>query len=236
MDRFKPGLNNLIIYIIILLSAWNCYQELQTLNVLSMAVSIIGLIAAALYFLDKKGYKSLVWIWTAAQVVIITTFRLDPENESGIEVSKYVVYDCSQVINLVFGLSFKAGNTRIAIDFNALVLLYFFLLKQLKTSAHIGKSYVLAAQSGSPLEVQGLGDLAVMITDKVVVDGNQNWLAGNLSAPIVLNGKEYDRVVIQVEDSLLSNFIWAVPSDYKLNKKANSSVTFEAANWLYLKM
>lgn len=74
MDRFKPGLNNLIIYIIVLLSSWNFYQELYTLNVLSMAVSVVGLIAAMLYFLDKTGYKSLVWIWTVAQVVIITTF------------------------------------------------------------------------------------------------------------------------------------------------------------------
>lgn len=236
MSKFKPGFSNLIIYIIVLLSAWNCYQELQTLNILSMAVSVIGLIAAALYFLDKKGYKSLVWIWTVAQAVIITTFRLDPENESGIEVAKYIVYDCSQVLHLVFGLSFKAGNTRLAIDFNALVLLYFFLLKQLKTSAHIGKSYTMGIQTGSPLETQGYSDLVVFITGKVEVDGHKNWLAGNLSAPIVLNGKEYDRVVIQVEDSLLSNFIWAVPSDYKLNKKANSSATFEAENWLYIKM
>lgn len=236
MDRFKPGLNNLIIYIIVLLSSWNFYQELYTLNVLSMAVSVVGLIAAMLYFLDKTGYKSLVWIWTVAQVVIITTFRLDPDNESGHEVAKYVFYDCTQAVHLGFGLSFKAGNSKFAIDFNALVLIFFFLLKQLKTSAHIGKSYTMGIQTGSPLELQLSGELVVFITGKVTIDGHQNWLAGNLSAPVVLNGNEYDRVVIQVEDSLLSNFILAVPSDYKFSKKANSSTTFEAANWLYIKM
>lgn len=236
MDRVKPSLSNLIIYIIILLSAWNLYRELQTLNVLSMAVSVLGLIAAGLYFLDKKGYKSLVWIWIVTQAVIITTFRLDPENESNHEISKYVFYDCIQSLRLVFGLSFKAGNTRLAIDFNALVLIYYFLLKQLKTSAHIGKSYTLAAQSGSPVAAQLYGDLIVYITEKVEVDGYKNWLSGNLSAPIILNGKEYDRVVIRVEDTLLSDFILAVPAGYAFHKKANSSTPFEAANWLYLKM
>ncbi|RYD98815.1 MAG: hypothetical protein EOP54_06405 [Sphingobacteriales bacterium] len=235
MNRFKPNLGNLIIYLIVLLSAWNLYRELQTLNVLSIAVSVIGLIAAGLYFLDIKGYKSLVWVWTIAQVVIVTTFRLDPENESGHEVAKYIFYDCTQTLRLVFGLNFKAGNTKLAIDFNALVLIYYFLLKQLKTSAHISKSYTMSTQAGSPLEAQGYSDLVVFITEKVTVDGHKNWLAGNLSAPIVLNGKEYDRVVIQVEDSLLSNFILAVPSGYEFNNKANSSAAFEAKNWLYIK-
>lgn len=69
MNKFKPGLSNLIIYIIIVLSVWNLYQELQTLHMLSMAVSLIGLLAAALFFLDNRGYKSLVWVWIAAQLV-----------------------------------------------------------------------------------------------------------------------------------------------------------------------
>lgn len=236
MDRLKPSLSNLIIYIIILLGAWNIYQELQTLNVLSMAVSVMGFIAAGLYFLDKKGYKSLVWIWTIAQVIIITTFRLDPEHESTHEISKYVFYDCTQSLRLVFGLSFKAGNTKLAIDFNALVLIYYFLLKQLKTSAHIGRSYTLAAQPGSPVAAQLSGDLIVYITEKVAIDGYTGWLAGELSTTIILNEQTYDRVVIRVEDTLLSNFILAIPSEYAFHKKANSSASFEAANWLYLKM
>ncbi len=236
MDRFKPSLSNLIIYIIILLSTWNIYRELQTLNVLSMMVSVVGFISAGLYFLDRKGYKSLVWIWTVAQVIIITTFRLDPENESTHEVAKYVFYDCTQSLRLVFGLSFKAGNTKLAIDFNALVLIYYFLLKQLKTSSHIGRSYTLAAQSGSPVAAQLSGDLVAYITEIVAIDGYKNWLVGNLSTPIILNEQAYDRVVIRVEDTLLSNFILAVPSDYAFHKKANSSAPFEAANWLYLKM
>lgn len=77
----------------------------------------------------------------------------------------------------------------------------------MKTSAHIGKSYTMGVQTGSPLEPQGYSDLGVFITEKAAIDGHKNWLAGNLSAPIVLNGEEYDRVMIQVEDSLLSNFI-----------------------------
>lgn len=236
MDRLKPSFSNLIIYIIIVLSAWNLYRELQTLNVLSMAVSIMGLIAACLYFLDKRGYKSLVWIWVVAQAIIITTFRLDPENESTHEIAQYTFYDCTQAVRLVFGLSFNAGNTKLSIDFNALVLVYYFLLKQLKTSAHIGKSYTLAAQAGSPVATQLYGDLVVYITGKVEVDGYKNWLAGTLSAPVMLNGKEYDRVVIRVDDTLLSNFILAVPSGYTFHKKANLSTPFEAANWLYIKM
>lgn len=234
MNKFKPGLNNLIIYIIIGLSAWNLYRELQTLNVLSMAVSVIGLLAAALFFLDNRGYKSLVWVWIAAQVFMLSTSKLDPE--SGLEISRYIVFDCTQALRLTFELSFKAGHAMLFLNFNALVLLYFFLLKQLKTSAHIGRSYAMTAQAGSPLETQLATDLIVFITEKVEIDGHKNWLAGNLSAPIVLNGKEYDRVVIQVEDTLLSNFILAVPSDYKLNKKANSSTAFEARNWLYIRM
>ncbi len=94
----------------------------------------------------------------------------------------------------------------------------------------------MGIQTGSPLEAQLSGDLVVFITEKVAIDGHKNWLAGNLSASIVLNGREYDRVLIKVEDTLLSNIILAMPSDYKLNKKANSSTVFEARNWLYLKM
>ncbi len=236
MDRLKPSSANLIIYIIILLSSWNIFQESQTGNMLSMAVSVLGLIAAASYFLDKKGYKSLVWIWTIAQVAIITTFRLDPENESTQEISRYVFYDCTQSLRLGFGFSFKAGNTRLAIDLNALVLVYYFLLKQLKTSAHIGKSYTLAAQSGSPVAAQLSGDLIVHITGKVTIDAYHNWLSGNLSTPIIINEQVYDRVVIRVEKTQLSNCILAVPADYLFTKKANSPSSFEAANWLYLKM
>ena len=87
-------------------------------------------------------------------MVIITTFHLNPDNESGYEVAKYVFYDCTQAVRLVFRLSFKAGNIKLAIDFNALVLIYFFLLKQLKASAHIGKSYTIGIQTGRPLELQ----------------------------------------------------------------------------------
>lgn len=159
MNKFKPGLSNLIIYIIVLLSAWNLYRELYTLNVLSMAISVIGLLAAALFFLDKRGYKSLVWVWTAAQVLILSTSKLDPE--SGLEISRYIVFDGTQVLRLTFGINFKAGHTKLAIDFNALVLLYFFLLKQLKAGAPIGSSYTLAAQAGSPLATQLSGDLVV---------------------------------------------------------------------------
>lgn len=151
---------------------------------------------------------------------IISKSELDPD--TGAAIAQHLIFDCSQAVNVKFGFYISASNSSFALNFNVLVIAYFFLLKQLKTSAHIGKSYTMAAQTGSPLEGQGFGDLAVMITDKVAVDGSQNWLAGNLSAPIVLNGKEYDRVLIQEEDTLLSNFILAVPSDYTLNKKANS--------------
>ena len=231
MRKFKPGINNLIIYIILVLSTLNLLNQFASFNVASTVISVVGLLAVALYFSGHKFHRKLIWIWIVAQLISIVSHGVD--TNTGVAFAN-IIYDASQLFKIRFGLSLSADSSKLVFDFNILVILYFFLFKQLKISAHIGKSYELGIQENSPIaEMNNLSPM-VIFTEKVQLDEDKNWLLGDLSSPITLNGIEYSSILVKFEDALLTNVILAVPSDMQVKQKANSA-GLEPLNWLFLK-
>lgn len=137
MKSLKIDKNNALILIVGGLSLISIFLEFRNRNYLSLANSIIGLTGVCLFFLKNDVFRYFLWTWIAAQAIII--------DHSFTNVTTGITYDdpildLSQIFRLKLGFSLSGSSNAYAINFNPVVILYFFLFRNLKTSSFIGRN------------------------------------------------------------------------------------------------
>ena len=230
MKNFKLDKNNALIFIIGGLSIANIAFQIRPQNYLSIANSVIGLAGVALFLLDKNAFRPLIWIWIAAQAIIIDHTISD--RIAGTVVSQ-PIFDLSQIFHLKIGFYASGGTNAYGLNFNAVIILCFFLFRNLKTSSFIGKRLGLLAMRGN-LDLQFEEGTFATLVQRVNLDGDDNWLLGYLSTLIIFNGKQYDRVLVHLEDGLLTHTFRIVPLLATIAPGINSLLQFERIQWLMI--
>jgi len=230
MKHLKLDKNNILIFIIGILSLINIPIQISAHNYLSIANSIIGLAGVVMFLMSKSVFRYLVWIWIVAQAIIIEHTAVD--SATGV-IQKEMLFDLSQIFNLKIGF-YASGNTNTyGLDFNALVILYFIVFRNLKTSSYIGKTIGLLFMKGN-LDLQFDERTFATLMQRVNLDGDDNWLLGELNTPIHYNGNEYNRLLVHTEDGLLTHTFRLVPASATIAAGVNRTLQFERAVWIMI--
>jgi hypothetical protein len=122
--KFPPPL----LLVTFILSAYNLYNYGTNILNLNCLVSIIGLAATVIYFLQKDFYKKLIYIWTFAQLITIN--RQFTDQTSGTLLSDSI-FDLTQVYSLKFGFQLGLESGILFIDANVIAIVLIGLIKTL---------------------------------------------------------------------------------------------------------
>lgn len=228
MKKIKLDKNNILVFIIGLLSVGNIIFQLYHNNYLSIINSAIGIIGVILFFLKKGAFRYFVWIWIFAQAIIINRAVIDPSrNLLVIE----PIFDFAQLFSVKFGFNSSGANGAFNLNFNLLVILYFFLFRKLKTTALIGKAVGLLILKGNN-DLSFEDGLYANLKQRVNLDNDDSWLLGQLSSEILYNNKSIDRVLIQTIDGELSEVFRLVYGGQVIKEGLNQTTDFEKVDWL----
>jgi len=230
MRNFRPDKNNVLLYLVLTLSILNFCLQFSGVNTLSKANSIIGLAGVMLFFMNKSYFRYFIWFWIAAQAIIIEKTITD---QAGTFLQTDSIFDLSQVFKLKFGFFLKGDKHSIEVNFNIVVLLYFFLFRNLKTSSYLGKKIGLLF-TGHDLDLQFAPGTYAMLQNRVNLDGDDNWILGGLSTKIHFHQNEYDRILVHAEDGLLTHTFRLVSTSANLKSGINASRQFEQVNWIMI--
>ncbi len=160
---------------------------------LSNLLSLVGIAGAVLYFLDNSLFRTLIYIWIIAQVVVIDRSVLN-ENYGGWYSDP--IWDLSQVFSLKFGLNFTTKTTKVFLNINILPLLYFGVLKFVETLSLVGKQVTLKKARVEDT----LGDVFPLkgtVRRHLPLSGEKHWLLVELSVPFLYKNSQIYYVLIK---------------------------------------
>lgn len=230
MKNFKLDKNNILILIIGLLSLGNIFLQFIFHNYPSIIVSVIGIAGVILFFLKRNSFRYFIWIWIFAQVLIINHAVLD--QTSNLLINR-PVFDFSQVFNMKFGFQMSNGLNVYSLNFNILTIAYFFLFRNLKTTALVGKSIDLLIMKGNNDIVFNEGTYATLM-QRVNLDGADDWLLGQLSSSLSYNGNTIDQILTQTIDGDFTGVFRIVQRGQVISEKVNKSADFERVEWIVI--
>ncbi len=231
-SAFDDGKSIALLVLVAGLSLLNLFGQINSgsADVLSAGVSAIGLVGVLLSFLEVRFFKPLLWVWIAAQTLVIERAQVGP----GGLLLKQSLLDFTQGIRFVVGFNFSDSTGGFAINFNVLTVGYFILLRSLKKQALVGKSvrfYALPDRGvEGPVEIQGL------ITGKASVgDDAEAWMIVRLNEPVQVAAQTYDRLLVQTDNNgHLTGRVRSVRVDQQFHTGVNVLAAFADADWLGL--
>ena len=128
MEKLTLNKGYLLILIVGVFSIINVYTCFYTVNYLSLINSIVGIVGVILFLTKKPFYKTFIWLWVCAQIIVIDHTLIDPI--SNYEIKK-PVFDCTEVYSMQFGFYVKGDKSSYGINYNALTIVYFILFRYL---------------------------------------------------------------------------------------------------------
>jgi len=228
MKKIKIDKNNALALIIGLLSVGNILLQLKVGNNLSIINSIIGLAGVTLFFLQKDTFKYLIWIWIAAQVIIINETIVDAVTHT---YNTKDIFNLAQLFQLKLGFSISGTHNQFSINFNLLVILYFFLFRKLKITALVGKSFRILILKGNHNITFDEG-LYVTLKKRLNIGDDENWLLGDLSSKVTFNDKKINKVLVRTNNGELTDSFRIVYDGQELANETNSILNFDRADWI----
>ncbi len=192
----------------------NLYNCIFSHNIISALVSLIGLIGLIFFLRNKTLANSFIRIWIYAQSFIIEPF-----------------YDASQGFSFVFGLS--GGNY--AVQFNFVVLIYFFLYKLACISGLENKKINLEKfrddnRFGDVFPITGV------VMERVAFFSEKTWLLICFDKELVYNGNNYSFGMIKAKDGMLRLESYQQISDLRLVDRPEviKDGNYEAADFPFI--
>ena len=228
MEKLQLNRSNALIAIVGILSFINLFNN-QEQNYLSMVISIVGLVGVLLFIQHINAFRSLILVWITAQAIIIEHYIVF--NPAASIIQREPVFNCSQVFNIKYMLYLFTDKSTDSIGFNFLTVLYYFLYWKSKKNSYIGHTLSLSFIQDNP-DIHFEEGTYATLTQQVNLDEDNDWLLGQLNTPILYNQIEYDRLLVHVEDGLLSNVFRLVPITATIHSGTNPILPFEQVEWI----
>ncbi len=175
------------------MSMFTISSNLYHLLSLKVLVSVIGLVGTVLYFKKNRHFNKLIYIWIAAQTIIITKFSVND-----ITGTRDVLFrwDLTQSLKLNYGIYFTKEDSYLFISFNFISILFFALFKILQISGIVGKQLTFSKFR----EDNRLGDIFPLtgtVLKRVTLAKEKEWLLVELSAPFLYDDKPINHVLVK---------------------------------------
>lgn len=231
MGRLKENKSKILILLIGGLSIINIILSFKTRYFPADLISIVGMVATALFFLKKSTCRYFIWIWIVAQIIIIDHVFVDPS--TNITINK-TIFDLSQTLRIKIGFYITGNHSAESINFNLLVVLYFFLFKNLKIDSLIGKTFNLLIMKYDH-DISCEEGIQITLTKRVNLEGDDNWLLGSLNKPIIYNQQHIEKVLIYTENEKFMNIFRIVPNKIGIELGDIDLLSnFERVDWMMI--
>jgi hypothetical protein len=142
------------------------------INYPSIIISLIGIAGGTLYFLKKKIYSRLIYIWAVSQALIFTSYFPDYELRQVIE---RPFWNVSQILNLSLGFNWQTKETSYTLHFNFASILFIGFAQILYlTSLYGTKINLRPFKADSSLKT--FLPTSATIEKRVTLSKEKNWL------------------------------------------------------------
>lgn len=181
-------IENVISYIVLLLSLINIYNHQNQLISLSVGLSVIGIVGFITFLSRNNLYKTLFFIWIIVQFPIIEISEI----KNGI---KYVnpIFDLSQAFRFKFGFGITYYPQTYNIGLNFIPFAFYALYKIL-----IAKSLVSSIVTIIPISEQSpLAKFAPL--SATIIDTESGFMVGELKERIKIDDVDYKKVLFKTQ-------------------------------------
>jgi hypothetical protein len=198
MDNNKQTFTTETVFPIIVvgLSLLNISNNSSDLFSLSNLLSLVGIAGAILYFKKHPLYKTLIYVWILAQVIVIDREVLD--KATGVWYDK-PFWDLAQGFSLKVGFNFTTDSNKFGLNVNIVAIVFFGLLKILEVSSLVGKQLTF----NKFRQDNKLGDIFPLtgtVTRRVTLANEKDWVLVALTSPFDFNGRTVENVLIKSKD------------------------------------
>ena len=167
-------------------------------NLFGLLNSIIGILGVSLYFLKNDKYRQLINVWIYLQFILITKTVVDPDTSL---TTVFPIFDLTQFFRIKLGFAFIFDSTSYSTDFNFLPLVYLYVFKKLQTRTLIGRQLNLKLYRDNVTLNDSLPQTTTVL-DIIDFSKNEDWIALELSIPIVHNEIKYQYGLIKAKDDI----------------------------------
>ncbi|MEZ4804658.1 MAG: hypothetical protein R2852_04025 [Bacteroidia bacterium] len=187
--------DNVLALIILLICIINISINIRVLNYPSIILSLIGITGIIFYYKKYEGFSYFIFIWILGQIVII------PSSEYDISTNRIVydpIWDLSQVLKFTIGSTWNIESRSVGLQFNILPIIYLIALKQMRSSALIGKVLNFKSFRSSD-DYAEIFPLSGKVLRKATIDVDENWLQVELDTPFQYGDDTIKFVLIKVK-------------------------------------
>jgi hypothetical protein len=192
--------------LVLLMSLGNIMAEVggRGIDLASVSVSVLGLIAVTLFFLDKPIHSKLLYIWILIQIPAITYIPSSADGFTDIAaVFDRDILNLCQLgdnISLSFGVTFGLkGGTDLALNVSIIPFFYLIMLRTLKISGLKGKRAIVHKFRKD----NKLGDIFPRegtIIRRANLSNENDWVFIQLDEPFQYKGWDYFGVLVKAKD------------------------------------
>ena len=167
-------------------------------NIPALIVSIIGISAGILFFINYRWFNILIQIWIYSQLpMIYKTVTTTLQNGNVVEYDKHV-FNAGQFATFGVGFNFGTDSGEINIELNLVPFVLFFLYSITQTVALIGKRVTIYKYRDD----NRLGDIFPLhgrIERKVKLGGERYWLFAELDDEFMYDGTRYKYLLLRAK-------------------------------------
>lgn len=179
----------------------NVYYSSQVgLNLFSCLVSLIGLVAALLFFNGNEFYKKLIYIWALAQLIIIE--KIVTDQATGVQIIT-PIWNLSQTFTLKFGFRAVTDKAIYILDFNFAIIFLSLLIKMIErkflATKFIGQSVEFSALRQNT-DFSNLFPLQGTISKTIIIGKEKKWFLVDLDATSTYKGINFSQVLIKSKE------------------------------------
>ena len=193
MDKLKP------LFIPILIGCFSLISikdNLDFSNNPKLLVSIIGVLAAVLFFFKNENASLLIKIWIIAQIPeIFSESEITENGVTNLLTKNYWV--TSQSIDV------SIGTTLDEVSINIHIIPFFFLglYKLLKASNFIGKKIDIKAGNKRENKLGNVFPLTGKIIDTIKLEDKTIWMVAKLDGSFKLNDINYQNILLHPKEN-----------------------------------
>jgi hypothetical protein len=186
----------------IVLSLGSLTSTYDLTNIPSLIISLVGISAGILFFLNHKLFATFMQIWIYGQLPAISK-TVQTTLENGMQlIIEHPYFDTGQLLTFDLGLTLGTSSGDLDLKINIVPFGLLFLFKLLQTAGLIGKDLTVT-KFRKENKLGNVFPLTAKIQKRVQIGKERHWILAALENEFSYGGKSISHLLLKPKDEEL---------------------------------
>ena len=202
MKQKRNGTDYILPVLAIVLSLGSVSNTYNLTNIPSLIISLVGISAGVLFFLNHKFFGTFMQIWIYGQLPAISK-TVHSTLENGMQlIIEHPFFDAGQLLTFDLGLTFGISSGDLNLKINIVPFGFLFLFKLLQTAGLIGKDLTIT-KFRKENKLGNIFPLTGKIQKRVQIGKERHWVLVALENEFIYSGKSICHLLLKPKDEEL---------------------------------